>query len=72
MNKNKLLIVSLLILALPLFAIAQTSSVSPYSRFGPGDLLFKGFAHQRAMGGTSIAEANVARLNFSNPASLCL
>lgn len=49
--------------------MAQTSSVSPYSRFGPGDLLFKGFAHQRAMGGTSIAEANVARLNFSNPAS---
>lgn len=49
--------------------MAQTSSVSPYSRFGPGDLLFKGFAHQRAMGGTSIAEANVSRLNFSNPAS---
>lgn len=69
MNIIKVLIVSLLILALPGFGTAQTSSVSPYSRFGPGDLLFKGFSHQRAMGGASIAEANVARLNFSNPAS---
>ena len=69
MKRNKLLIVSWLVLALPLFGTAQTSSVSPYSRFGPGDLLFKGFAHQRGMGGTSIAEMNVARLNFSNPAS---
>lgn len=69
MNRNKLLIVSLLVLALTQFVTAQTGSVSPYSRFGPGDLLFNGFAHQRAMGGSSIAEANVARLNFSNPAS---
>lgn len=69
MNRNKLLIISFLFFALPSIIRAQTSSISPYSRFGPGDLLFKGFSHQRAMGGTSIAEANVARLNFSNPAS---
>ena len=50
---------------------AQSSSVSPYSRFGPGDLLFNGFAHQRAMGGTGLAQANTSRLNISNPATLC-
>ncbi len=48
---------------------SQTSSVSPYSRFGPGDLLFTGFAQQRAMGGSGIAEAQTSRLNVFNPAS---
>lgn len=48
---------------------AQTSTVSPYSRFGPGELLFNGFAHQRGMAGTSLAESYTSRLNFSNPAS---
>lgn len=51
-------------------ALAQSSSVSPYSRFGPGELLFNGFAHQRAMGGTAVAQANAARLNLANPATL--
>jgi len=69
MNKINVLIISLLIFLVPEFSGAQTSSVSPYSRFGPGELLFKGFSHQRGMGGTGIAETNVARLNFSNPAS---
>lgn len=50
-------------------SVAQTSSISPYSRFGPGELLFKGFAHQRGMGGASLAECYSGRLNFSNPAS---
>jgi len=51
-------------------ASAQSSSVSPYSRFGPGELLFNGFAHQRAMGGAAVAQANASRLNLANPASL--
>ncbi|MFN8153899.1 MAG: hypothetical protein U0Y08_06380 [Bacteroidia bacterium] len=50
-------------------AVAQTSTVSPYSRFGPGDILFSGFAQQRAMGGTGIAESHSSRLNVLNPAS---
>lgn len=69
MIKFSKLIASLLLIVFCLSASAQTSTVSPYSRFGPGDLLFSGFAHQRGMGGTNIAEAHVARLNFSNPAS---
>lgn len=52
-----------------ILSFSQTSSVSPYSRFGPGDMLFTGFAQQRAMGGTGIAEAQTARLNVFNPAS---
>lgn len=50
-------------------AFAQTSSVSPYSRFGPGDLLFSGTAHQRGLGGTGIADAHSSRINPLNPAS---
>lgn len=51
------------------YSLAQTSTISPYSRFGPGDVIFSGYAHQRAMGGTSIAQHHVARLNFANPAT---
>ena len=52
-----------------ILSFSQTSSVSPYSRFGPGDMLFTGFSQQRAMGGTGIAEAQTARLNVFDPAS---
>jgi hypothetical protein len=50
-------------------AKGQTATLSPYSRFGPGELLFNGFAHQQAMGGSSIADFSVSRLNFTNPAT---
>jgi hypothetical protein len=61
-----------LLLFLSFFSLAtsaQTSSVSPYSRFGPGDLLFIGSAHQRGLGGTGIADAHSSRINTLNPAS---
>lgn len=63
---------SLLFIFLSFFSVAsfaQTSSVSPYSRFGPGDLLFSGTAHQRGLGGTGIADAHSSRINSLNPAS---
>ncbi len=69
MSKFSKLIISSLLLFSFLQSQAQTSTVSPYSRFGPGELLFTGFAHQRGMGGTSLAESYIGRLNFSNPAS---
>jgi hypothetical protein len=50
-------------------AIAQTATESPYSRFGPGELLFNGYAHQQALGGTAIADYGSGRLNFINPAA---
>lgn len=48
---------------------SQTSTLSPYSRFGVGELLFTGFANQRAMGGTGIGSVSATRINFLNPAS---
>jgi hypothetical protein len=47
---------------------SQTSTLSPYSRFGVGDLLFSGFANQRSMGGTGIGSVSANRINFLNPA----
>jgi hypothetical protein len=59
-----------LVLLIPVTrSFGQTSTVSPYSRFGPGDLLFNGYAHQQGMGGVSYAATSTGRLNFSNPAS---
>lgn len=67
-NYTSVILLTFLLVYSPLLE-AQTSTLSPYSRFGPGELLFKGLAHQRAMGGTGMAEAGVARFNCLNPAS---
>lgn len=67
-NYTKVILLALLLVYSSL-SQAQTSTLSPYSRFGPGELLFKGLAHQRAMGGTGLAESGVARFNCFNPAS---
>jgi hypothetical protein len=48
---------------------AQTGSVSPYSRFGIGDILSEGFTHQTGMGGIGAAVAEPGLINFINPAS---
>ena len=48
---------------------SQTSTLSPYSRFGVGELLFSGYANQRSMGGTGIGSVSPTRINFLNPAS---
>jgi len=48
---------------------AQTSTVSPYSIFGIGDLIFDGYANQFGMAGVSNAGTSVSKLNFNNPAS---
>ncbi|NNF02003.1 MAG: hypothetical protein HKN22_04915, partial [Bacteroidia bacterium] len=51
-------------------ADAQVGSVSPYSRYGLGDLRFDGFAAQIGMGGVGAAYADSTTVNFYNPASL--
>jgi hypothetical protein len=48
---------------------SQNSTLSPYSRFGIGDLTFKGFAYQRGMAGLSIGYTNPSTINVGNPAS---
>ncbi len=48
---------------------AQTGSLSPYTRFGVGDLQSEGFTHQTGMGGIGAAIAEPGLINFLNPAS---
>jgi hypothetical protein len=48
---------------------SQNSTLSPYSRFGIGDLTFKGFAYQRGMAGLSLGYTNPSTINVGNPAS---
>ena len=51
-------------------SFGQVGSVSPYSRYGLGDLSFEGFASQIGLGGVSAAFHDSTTLNFYNPASL--
>lgn len=56
-----------------LSSYSQTSTSSPYSRFGLGDLQYSGFANLNAMGGNSYAYQNdtnyIFYINAANPAS---
>jgi hypothetical protein len=56
---------------LPGFCSAQSSAAtsSPYSRYGIGDLQFRGFAQNFAMGGLGQGLRNASGINFLNPAS---
>ena len=57
----------LLLIALPLFSIAQENS--PYSRYGIGNLVPKGNMQYRSMGGISAGASDPTVINFINPAS---
>ncbi len=57
------------ILIIPFRGISQNAISSPYSRFGIGDLSWKGFGQSSAMGGTAIGIQNKHHLNMINPAS---
>ena len=58
-----------MIVLFPLFANAQTSTSSPYSIFGLGELKSGGFTQHHGVGGTSIALRDKNNFSFSNPAS---
>lgn len=60
---------TLIFLLSSLFINAQTSTVSPYSRYGLGELQFNGLSHQIGMGRTGAAFYFSDRLNLINPAS---
>ena len=51
------------------FVQAQINSVSPYSRFGVGEVGTKVFARSAGMGFSSLALRQPLNINFSNPAS---
>ena len=66
------LIVALVAVLLPLVAEAQTSSInaySPYSMYGPGELLTPGNVQMRSMGGIGIGVRNLNQVNTQNPAA---
>lgn len=69
MKLNPVAIFIFLFLFTGISSQSQTPTVSPYSRFGIGELLFNGYAHQAGKGGSSIGDIYTGRLNFSNPAS---
>lgn len=50
-------------------AFGQGGTVSPYSRYGLGDLQFGGLTTEIAMGGISAGIRNPSQINYSNPAS---
>lgn len=50
-------------------AWAQTSSISPYSRFGIGEIIPEGFSIQSGMGGIGAAYHSSTNINFINPAT---
>jgi long-subunit fatty acid transport protein len=66
---NKKAIPAMIGLLLSSGLFAQTSTLSPYSRFGIGEMLFRGFSHQRGMGGVAYGGTSAGSLNFSNPAT---
>ena len=73
LRKNNILyLVALVLVMLPFCASAQTSSVnaySPYSMYGPGELLTPGSVQVRSMGGVGIAQRSINSVNVLNPAA---
>lgn len=69
MIKCKRLISTSIILAATGIAVAQTSTNSPYTRYGFGQLADQDFGNSKAMGGIAYGLRNGYQINASNPAS---
>lgn len=59
----------LILLSSPLLSFSQSGSISPYSRYGIGDLSFSGFTHQSGMGAAGVAINDSFNINVLNPAT---
>lgn len=68
MQNNKVLIVVLLVLS-SLIVDAQSSTISPYSKYGPGLLRTKTFTRSFGMGGAGIGLRSNREIGLINPAS---
>ena len=65
-------LILLLLMLVPLCGMAQSSSInaySPYSMYGPGELITPGSVQIRTMGGIGIAKRTAGQVNTLNPAS---
>lgn len=68
MSNNKALFSALFIMG-AVAANAQSSTNSPYTRYGLGELSDQAFAHNAAMGGIGYALRSSEQINVMNPAS---
>ena len=69
---NKRIFTAVFIAALQFTSIqlrAQSESLSPYSRYGIGDVAYKGFARNIGMGGIGLGDRSIFEINVVNPAS---
>ena len=69
MLKNKFILIIIVLSLNSITAIAQINTISPYSRFGLGDLHFNGFSKSTHMAGLSAPIDSEYHLNNLNPAS---
>jgi len=69
LKKSNLLLTLIIIIGSFGNSLAQLTNVSPYSRYGIGDIQFGTFITQQTMGGVSSAYQSPYRINFNNPAS---
>ena len=66
---KKILLSSLMVLALAQVAVAQSGTNSPYSQYGLGVLADQSQGFNRAMGGLSMGLRYANQVNYQNPAS---
>lgn len=69
MKNCKKLIGILTVLSITLTAVGQTSTNSPYTRYGFGQLENQGFGFSKGMGGIGYGMRNGSQINILNPAS---
>ncbi|MDE7155372.1 MAG: hypothetical protein K2N79_03700, partial [Muribaculaceae bacterium] len=69
MKQNKLFAAVALILAISAFQLSAQDILSPYSRFGYGNLRDQSTSAQRQMGGVGYAMQSGRQINAMNPAS---
>ena len=69
MIKYKKLIGVITVLSIAVSAIGQTSTNSPYTRYGFGQLENQGFGSSKAMGGIGYGLRSGTQINILNPAS---
>ncbi|ASB48385.1 PorV/PorQ family protein [Alkalitalea saponilacus] len=65
----KLLLTTIILLSTVGISTAQTRTYSPTSRYGIGEMNYRGFGRNEAMGGTGIGVQTPRHLNSLNPAS---
>ena len=70
MTRYKVLISACLVWMMAIEIAAQTSTNSPYTRYGFGQLSDQSFGNSQAMGGISYGLRNGLQVNASNPDAL--